>query len=170
VLAHSRLCFVRTSKYFLKSSGQIAVGEVVASLAGSAASTSLPELVQWFRPSAIAMMRRCFSTGVRRLSHENPLVRPHDPDIGTLLNSIQGLPRKGAPPTVPRAQRGLPQKRKIQNVSKIVAVSSAKGGVGKSTIAGMINLRCIILREHRLKQPSQPCSLIFASWLACRYP
>jgi ATP-binding protein involved in chromosome partitioning len=30
----------------------------------------------------------------------------------------------------------LPTKRKIPNVSKIVAVSSAKGGVGKSTIAG----------------------------------
>jgi ATP-binding protein involved in chromosome partitioning len=32
----------------------------------------------------------------------------------------------------------LPTKRKIPNVSKIVAVSSAKGGVGKSTIAGRI--------------------------------
>lgn len=30
---------------------------------------------------------------------------------------------------------GLPEKRPIPNVSKIVAVSSAKGGVGKSTIA-----------------------------------
>jgi len=33
-------------------------------------------------------------------------------------------------------QRGLPQKRKIKGVDRIVAVSSAKGGVGKSTIAG----------------------------------
>jgi ATP-binding protein involved in chromosome partitioning len=37
-------------------------------------------------------------------------------------------------------QRGLPQKRSIKDVKKIVAVSSAKGGVGKSTIAGMIRL------------------------------
>jgi ATP-binding protein involved in chromosome partitioning len=85
-------------------------------------------------------MRRCFSTSIRYLSHENPLVRPHDDDFGALLNSTKGLPRKSAPPTLPRAQRGLPQKRKIQNVSKIVAVSSAKGGVGKSTIAGMRSL------------------------------
>jgi Mrp family chromosome partitioning ATPase len=56
---------------------------------------------------------------------------------GTYLTG-QGLPRKGAPPSFPRAQRGLPTKRKIPNVSKIVAVSSAKGGVGKSTIAGPI--------------------------------
>ena len=31
--------------------------------------------------------------------------------------------------------RGLPKRRKIPGVSKIVAVSSAKGGVGKSTVA-----------------------------------
>lgn len=34
-------------------------------------------------------------------------------------------------------QRGLPQRRSIKDVKKVIAVSSAKGGVGKSTIAGM---------------------------------
>jgi ATP-binding protein involved in chromosome partitioning len=48
----------------------------------------------------------------------------------------QGLPRSGAPPQMPRMQRGLPQKRNIKDVKKVIAVSSAKGGVGKSTIAG----------------------------------
>ncbi|KAJ8126470.1 hypothetical protein O1611_g7169 [Lasiodiplodia mahajangana] len=32
-------------------------------------------------------------------------------------------------------QRGLPERRKIKDVAKVVAVSSAKGGVGKSTVA-----------------------------------
>jgi ATP-binding protein involved in chromosome partitioning len=32
----------------------------------------------------------------------------------------------------------MPEKRKIRDVKKVVAVSSAKGGVGKSTIAGML--------------------------------
>lgn len=34
-------------------------------------------------------------------------------------------------------QRGLPERRSIKDVKKVIAVSSAKGGVGKSTIAGM---------------------------------
>jgi ATP-binding protein involved in chromosome partitioning len=33
-------------------------------------------------------------------------------------------------------QRGLPERRNIKDVKKVIAVSSAKGGVGKSTIAG----------------------------------
>ncbi|RPB17895.1 P-loop containing nucleoside triphosphate hydrolase protein [Terfezia boudieri ATCC MYA-4762] len=51
--------------------------------------------------------------------HENPL----------------GLPRTGSPPALPRMQRGLPQKRRVPHVAKTLLVSSAKGGVGKSTIA-----------------------------------
>jgi ATP-binding protein involved in chromosome partitioning len=33
-------------------------------------------------------------------------------------------------------QRGLPERRAIKDVKKVIAVSSAKGGVGKSTLAG----------------------------------
>ncbi|KHJ33436.1 putative cytosolic fe-s cluster assembling factor nbp35 [Erysiphe necator] len=61
------------------------------------------------------MRKRLFST-LRCFYHENPL----------------GLPNKGS---IPRMQRGLPEKRKIRDVEKVIAVSSAKGGVGKSTIA-----------------------------------
>ncbi|BFZ56520.1 hypothetical protein PYCC9005_003567 [Savitreella phatthalungensis] len=35
----------------------------------------------------------------------------------------------------PRMQRGLPQRRPIPGVNHVVAISSAKGGVGKSTVA-----------------------------------
>ncbi|ODM17306.1 hypothetical protein SI65_06981 [Aspergillus cristatus] len=63
------------------------------------------------------MQRRLFST-FRVLQHDNPL----------------GLPRSGTPPSL-RSRRGLPEKRKIRDVKKVIAVSSAKGGVGKSTVA-----------------------------------
>ncbi|OAQ93480.1 cytosolic Fe-S cluster assembling factor NBP35 [Purpureocillium lilacinum] len=58
---------------------------------------------------------RRFFQSLRSLHHENPL----------------GLPRSGTPPTW--AKR--PQRRKIAGVEKVIAVSSAKGGVGKSTVA-----------------------------------
>ncbi|KAJ6150607.1 hypothetical protein N7471_001806 [Penicillium samsonianum] len=82
----------------------------------------------------IARGTRLFST-CRALQHDNPL----------------GLPRSGTPPTF-RSRRGLPEKRKIRDVKKVVAVSSAKGGVGKSTIAAIINMLINIARQ--LPRPS----------------
>ena len=46
----------------------------------------------------------------------------------------QGLPRRPHPPQIPR-KGGPIEKRTIANVDKVVAVASAKGGVGKSTVA-----------------------------------
>ncbi|KAH6842819.1 P-loop containing nucleoside triphosphate hydrolase protein [Chaetomium sp. MPI-CAGE-AT-0009] len=66
-------------------------------------------------------IHRRFLHTSRVLLHENPL----------------GLPQKGS---IPRFQRGLPTKRPIKGVAHIIAVSSAKGGVGKSTIAANLSL------------------------------
>ncbi|CZT20416.1 related to Nbp35p and human nucleotide-binding protein [Ramularia collo-cygni] len=79
----------------------------------------------------VLIKRSFFSAACRQASgHENPL----------------GLPRSGTPPNLAaRMKRGLPEKKPIGNVAKVIAVSSAKGGVGKSTIS--VNLALALARQ-----------------------
>ncbi|KAF5670585.1 ATP-binding protein [Fusarium heterosporum] len=67
------------------------------------------------RPTSVRLFQ-----SLRALQHENPL----------------GLPRSGTPPTWGKR----PVRRKITGVEKVIAVSSAKGGVGKSTVAANLSL------------------------------
>lgn len=82
-----------------------------------------------FRLDAIpfCVYRLLHTTRVRL--HENPL----------------GLPKVDGAPQMPRMARGLPVKQRIPNVKNIILVSSAKGGVGKSTVS--VNLA---LALHKL--------------------
>jgi Mrp family chromosome partitioning ATPase len=51
----------------------------------------------------------------------------------------------------------LPEKRKIRDVNKVIAVSSAKGGVGKSTIAGAVpTMSSLSLEECHLGGRQEP--------------
>jgi hypothetical protein len=81
-------------------------------------------------------VQRLFST-LRTLRHDNPLVSktpiffiPH-----ALTGFTVGTYEAWRSPAMPR--RSLPPKRGIPNVKKVIAVASGKGGVGKSTIAGL---------------------------------
>jgi len=75
-----------------------------------------------------------------------------------MLNSFQGLPRRAPAPQLPR-KGGPIEKRPIPNVKKVLAVASGKGGVGKSTVAGIV-YSC--LYAHALKLISLlPVNLAF---------
>ncbi|KAK9325560.1 P-loop containing nucleoside triphosphate hydrolase protein [Lipomyces orientalis] len=54
---------------------------------------------------------------------------------------------RGPAPTLPRIARGLPKKNRLRGVDKVVAVSSAKGGVGKSTVA--VNLALSLAMQQK---------------------
>ena len=82
-------------------------------------------------------MRRCFATCARNFSHENPLGLPSSGPASSPRPSAQ-IPRRGS----------LPPKRSIPNVRRVIAVSSAKGGVGKSTLA--VNL-ALSFSRHKLR-------------------
>ncbi|RUS19998.1 P-loop containing nucleoside triphosphate hydrolase protein [Endogone sp. FLAS-F59071] len=76
------------------------------------------------------------------LNHDNPLGIPRKPTGKVPLATPTGKVPLATPPDVPRAMRGLPQKRHIQGVKHVIAVASGKGGVGKSTTA--VNLALAI--------------------------
>ncbi|KAI9682402.1 MAG: hypothetical protein M1817_000456 [Caeruleum heppii] len=59
-------------------------------------------------------------------------------------------------------QRGLPQKRSIRNVRKVIAVTSAKGGVGKSTIAGVVSFKNERTTARPINQDVYPVNLALA--------
>lgn len=49
-------------------------------------------------------------------------------------------------------QRGLPKKFPVAGVKQVIVVASGKGGVGKSTTAGLFNINSYLNREFSALQ------------------
>ncbi|KAI0320137.1 P-loop containing nucleoside triphosphate hydrolase protein [Amylostereum chailletii] len=101
-----------------------------------AEKTYLPQLAQSTMHSWSRLQhRRLFGTA-RALRHDNPL----------------GLPKntETPPPQIPR-RGGVPERRPIAGVKKVVVVASGKGGVGKSTVA--VNLAFSLAMRKGLMKP-----------------
>lgn len=57
--------------------------------------------------------------------------------------------------------RGLPKQKPIEGVKQVIVVASGKGGVGKSTTAGIIDI--LILRQNF--RPTGKCTILKLQFL-----
>lgn len=80
-----------------------------------------------------APLHRHLTTTRSPKSHDNPLNLPQSPSA---IPTSKPLP----PNLTNRMTRHTPQPRPLPHIRKLLAVSSAKGGVGKSTVAANVSL------------------------------
>ncbi|KAG9291730.1 hypothetical protein G9A89_012015 [Geosiphon pyriformis] len=103
--------------------------------------------ILWYFPKKYTS-QRILLNAKRFFSHSLPLAGENA--LGLFSKFSANSPLKQSPASIARMQRGLPAKRRLENIKNVIAVASGKGGVGKSTTTVNLALAVASLSRKRV--------------------